>query len=95
MEKDMTIGHINQLTVGPWNYERYFEQRLIDLHEVEEKFTATQTKWEYTFYFNDGGTDPIEELNERGKEGWELVTVTPGTDDKYETYYFKRPKVEE
>ena len=79
----------------PWGDRVASEQTLYNFHKAEVTVVTNLQKWEYAFYFNDGGTDPIEELNERGKEGWELVTVTPGTDDKYETYYFKRPKVGE
>lgn len=94
MEKDVILGHVSQLTEKPWNYKIVYEETLDNLRGVEAKFVTTPMKWEYAFYFNDGGTEPIQELNERGEEGWELVTVTPGTDDKYETYYFKRPLVE-
>ena len=46
----------------------------------------TSTKWLYSVH---RGAMSQDRLNEIGKEGWELVAVTDGTDEP--TFYFKRP----
>ena len=41
-------------------------------------------KWEYRV------CSWFEEIEELGKEGWELVCVTPETELQYRTYFLKR-----
>lgn len=47
-------------------------------------------KWEYTILMLDGRNE--EKLNELGNEGWELVSVTTESEDRYATAYLKKPK---
>ncbi len=48
-------------------------------------------KYEYTFtQCNWITTDPTVELNELGKQGWELVAVTPQRDPEWARFYLKR-----
>lgn len=49
-------------------------------------------KWEYTTY-ESSYPEPGYKLNELGKEGWELVSVTPSHSERLVSYffYFKRP----
>lgn len=44
--------------------------------------------WEYKIVVLD--LDKTARLNEAGREGWELVSVTPDTEENHETAYFKR-----
>jgi hypothetical protein len=61
--------------------------------------TANQTihapqRWEYTVITRSTEAFLIHDLNERGQEGWELVTTDRGKDRKGEltwTAYLKRP----
>ena len=48
---------------------------------------ATRVQWEYTAY---SGTDP-KIINQRGAEGWELVTVQVTPPNSF-LWVFKRPK---
>ena len=91
----MVLGHVSQLTEKPWNYRVAYEQTLKDFHETRAKFMSSPQKWEYTTYSNNKEIKPIRDmLSEHGRDGWELVAITPETGSKYETYYFKRPLVE-
>lgn len=44
-------------------------------------------KWEYLAEYSED--DDV--LDQRGLEGWELVAVTPGTEERCRAFYFKRP----
>ena len=62
---------------------------LVGQHQTaaQQKAVPNVVKWEYKMAFN--GSVPVivteKALNELGKDGWELVTVS-------DAGYFKRPK---
>ncbi len=51
-------------------------------------------KWEYDFTTNDGTLPTVNLLNEKGKDGWKLISacVYPLEGKSHQTFYFKRPK---
>ena len=51
-------------------------------------------KWEYEIYTYSGKASELDNLNEMGNEGWELVAVTDRISDRYESeFIFKRRKI--
>lgn len=51
-------------------------------------------RWEYLEVVL-GATDAQEKLNNHGLDGWELITVTPESDQLYAVAYFKRELAED
>jgi hypothetical protein len=64
---------------------------------AEEKVKEDVRRWEYNIVFDRGRMHrvTVEEFNELGDQGWELVSAMP---DPIATgqinFYFKRPKSE-
>jgi hypothetical protein len=48
-------------------------------------------KWEYKLLVPIS-TNPLDDSNELGEEGWELVQVVAGSGDTAAVWVFKRPK---
>lgn len=54
-------------------------------------------KWEYYIYTWESEIEPqsVEKmLNDRGKNGWELIKISRETNSRLGVFYFKRAKVE-
>jgi hypothetical protein len=58
--------------------------------EERQAVAPTETKWEYK-WLSRGTGNSVADANAAGKEGWELVAVTPSTPG-VENWYFKRPQ---
>jgi hypothetical protein len=52
--------------------------------------SAARTPWEYTILRPSYEVSLEEQMNQLGKDGWELVFVVAPTNSSWE-YYFKRP----
>ena len=52
-------------------------------------------RWEYDFADSNWFKDEEVLLNQRGKKGWELVSVVRFNEDGFNRFYFKRPATAE
>lgn len=66
---------------------------MAEMKPMEVEVKPVNVKWEYRAEALESGLrKDIQILNDLGLQGWELVNVTPDTEDSYSVAYLKRIK---